>query len=496
MSLRAFYRYFLYKGLEIPSEYYDYVQGSSFISRQQLWEKYPEAAEEADRETLQLTLGDDDGPKGFPFLANKIEKALGENENWLLIGGPPCQAYSLVGRSKQLGEFKKQEASESDAEQRFYKDPRHKLYRQYLRILAFYAPAVFVMENVKGILSAKLNGEFIFPKILADLKTPNVSAKEYGWDTGNAHTYRILSFVTGNEPKKYNEYLIKSEKYGVPQTRHRVILLGIREDIWLTIGQKVQKLSTVKMATTVADVISSLPKLRSGFSKKEDSIESWKSFLEEIANSELFEKLAPEVKSAINESNEQRKSFTAERCSSECYSSDDKLLRGWYCDAKLQHFLNHETRAHMASDLWRYLYVAIMGKIKKRSPQLKDFPDELLPDHKNVLKRKSESETKEKEQKFADRFKVQIWDSPSSTITSHISKDGHYFIHPDPIQCRSLTVREAARLQTFPDNYFFEGNRTQQYHQVGNAVPPYLAYQLSQIVFDIFAQAFPEEFGE
>ena len=135
-------------------------------------------------------------------------------------------------------------------------------------------------------------------------------------------------------------------------------------------------------------------------------------------------------------------------------------------------------------------FVAIMGELKKHSPQLKDFPDDLLPKHNNVIKKADKDvEKASSEQKFADRFKVQVWDIPSSTITSHISKDGHYFIHPDPLQCRSLTVREAARLQTFPDNYFFEGNRTQQYHQVGNAVPPFLAHQLSCIVFDVFEKA-------
>src|SRR6185437_1700824 len=150
----------------------------------------------------------------------------------------------------------------------------------------------------------------------------------------------------------------------------------------------------------------------------------------------------------------------------------------WFRDARLQGICNHESRRHMKDDLWRYMFAACFAAINKKSPTLMDFPVELLPDHKNIEVMGSD----EQEVVFADRFRVQVKNRYSTTVTSHISKDGHYFIHYDPKQCRSLSVREAARLQTFPDNYFFMGGKTAQYHQVGNAVPPLLAWKLARIV--------------
>ena len=149
-------------------------------------------------------------------------------------------------------------------------------------------------------------------------------------------------------------------------------------------------------------------------------------------------------------------------------------LSDWLVDDNLTRLPNHQTRGQMAGDLARYFYAAVFAAVTGRSPKAPDFPSDLAPNHSNWSTGK-----------FADRFRVQLWDAASTTVTSHISKDGHYFIHPDPLQCRSLSVREAARLQTFPDNYLFKGNRTQQYVQVGNAVPPLLAKWIGETLHSI-----------
>lgn len=154
----------------------------------------------------------------------------------------------------------------------------------------------------------------------------------------------------------------------------------------------------------------------------------------------------------------------------------------WYLDERLPGVCNHGSREHMPLDIHRYLFASAFAKVQGFSPRLRDFPASLRPEHLNVTQALGH-------EMFADRFRVQLPDAPATTVMSHLAKDGHYFIHPDPAQARSLTVREAARLQTFPDNYFFCGNRSEQYTQVGNAVPPLLARQIAGIVAQVLTDA-------
>jgi DNA (cytosine-5)-methyltransferase 1 len=156
----------------------------------------------------------------------------------------------------------------------------------------------------------------------------------------------------------------------------------------------------------------------------------------------------------------------------------------WIRDERMDFVCNHETRRHMPRDLVRYLFASCYAQVTGHSPKLHDFPAVLLPKHSSV-----EDALRTRHGFFNDRFRVQLESDQATTVTCHVAKDGHSFIHHDPTQCRSWTVREAARIQTFPDNYFFEGTRTDQYRQVGNAVPPFLAHQLAGVVAKILEGA-------
>ncbi len=473
LQLRSFFRKFP-KG-KAPEEYYQYLRGE--ISKKTLFNAFPKQKNLALKEAVKRELGKDDDVKEL------IESALhkhSEHEK-VLIGGPPCQAYSLMGRSRMNGNKEK-----------FEKDKRHFLYQEYLKVITQVQPAVFVMENVKGILSSKVKGEQIFPKILKDFHSP---AKALELSDMENLSYSIWPLEPLNQSikdplqAKSSDFIVKSEHYGLPQARHRVILLGIRSDILKKIG-KPECLSESNTSFTLSQAISDLPEIRSTLSRGKDSASSWKEAIISIEEEQWFNNLKkPELKNFIQEEINRLKQsilpkgqevYCPER--NETKSVMDELYRKWYLDPRLTGCTNHCPKGHMKTDLHRYFFASCYAKVHKISPKIKDFPEEIWPAHNNVKKGP-------KNPIFADRFRVQLDDKPSSTITSHMAKDGHYYIHPDPQQCRSLTVREAARLQTFPDNYFFEGPRTAQHRQVGNAVPPFLARQIAEVVYKIFQKA-------
>lgn len=460
LLLRSIFRHF--SAGSVPDCYYEYIAGridkKSFLSNKAIQKAFNEATIEARQATL--------GEISEKTVNDWIKTAIGASDPWVLIGGPPCQAYSLAGRSRMRG-------ADPVA---FEADKRHFLYREYLRIIKEFAPAVFVMENVKGIISSTHGGEKIFNRILGDLKNP-----------GNDLKYKIRSFVYSQDESfgLPSDFVIKAENFGIPQKRHRVILFGVRDD-YANKGHQVLRSSSEKQ--TVGQMIDSLPHIRSAISgaNADKSFEQWLSILhstpQEVLRCDNLMKLSimDVMEKALSRAKKNKGiggSFIPLKKSPKVNMSED--LKSWILDKRIKGFSLHESRSHMASDLKRYFFCSSFALALGHSPKLSDFPIGLLPMHQNV---------KDKNEPFADRFRVQIEGAPSSTVVSHISKDGHYYIHPDPSQCRSLTVREAARLQTFSDNYFFEGNRTQQYCQVGNAVPPYLAKQLAEIVYDFLAK--------
>lgn len=471
LELRSFYRQF--DKDKVPVKYYELLQETNPAKKQvlrgELFTEYKVEAEEAKKEAWHAELGIVDES----ILDQRIREGIKGNKNWVLIGGPPCQAYSVVGRSRVKGI--------KAGDKRVY------LYEEYLRIIAEHQPAVFVMENVRGLLSAKINGESIFQKILEDLKSPTSVEK---LQHTQCPDYRIYSLVKKEDArngkgfpmyKNLADYLIKSENYGIPQKRHRVILLGVRKDINIT-----PDILTPSEQVTLSDVIDNLPKLRSGISRKKIGEKEEKGKIKPIYesikdNEGSWREIVLQYNKALSSGKVRdfkNTKFNHDR-GSEFISYKDPIFKSeeldkWYKDPKLDGVCNHSTRSHLSSDLKRYLFAALFLQKRGTFPKMKDYPDDLLPAHKNA-----------RSGKFADRFRVQYPDKPATTITSHISKDGHYFIHYDPLQCRSMTVREAARVQTFPDNYYFCGARTAQYHQVGNAVPPLLAKQIGEIVLKI-----------
>jgi len=473
LSLRALYR--LLKGTGDARHYHQYFAGHS--DRSEFLAKVPNAWQEANIESLG-------GPKALGEDNEMIHKRLKElvkeksGEPWVVIGGPPCQAYSLAGRSRNKG-IKGYKAES---------DNRHFLYQEYLQVLSIIQPDVFVMENVKGILTSQVGGERIFPSIRDDLKNPS---KAVLGERARGKQYRIYSFVAeadewdefGNGYANDSDYIIKAENFGVPQARHRVILLGVCTDI----DRTPSRLATQE-PVHIESVLAGMHPLRSKLSKMADSPEAWEEVIKDQTRSMIRElgrrgrnsELVACIEKNVDKLQSQKPTHSKKRKDDPFSKNIPNSLKAWLSDDPQEVLRNHESRGHMESDLGRYFFSACWAETfsvaESPIPKAADFPDCLAPAHANW-----------KSGHFADRFRVQRKGRPATTVTSHISKDGHYFIHYDPTQCRALTVREAARIQTFPDNYLFEGNRTQQYVQVGNAVPPFIAKQLAAVVFEVLS---------
>ncbi|WEO65087.1 DNA cytosine methyltransferase [Rhizobium rhizogenes] len=468
LQLRSFLRQF---GNSLPESYYNLINEEG---NEPDWSKHhPKEWAAAEQEAWQLELGKEAPEKR---LNARLDAIRAESDgNVILIGGPPCQAYSLVGRARNQGK-EGYVASE---------DHKHFLYKEYIRILDRLRPAAFVMENVKGMLSSSVDGENrIFDQVLRDLRGDRPDGEEYRLIALDPRSRGQLDF--GRLDPRASDFIVRAEDFGIPQARHRVIVVGLRSDLAADLPYSALANLMVRHSrtATVGNVLNGMPKLRSGLSRGVDSCEEWKhtiggamTLVADVKTGlpddlqSAFARVAHQYRAAFRSLNDvPGRQAWGIGISRDCPAD----LRDWLTDPKLETLPNHATRSHMASDLARYFFAAVFAEVIGRSPKASDFPEELAPAHQNWGSGK-----------FADRFRVQLSGGPSTTVTSHISKDGHYFIHPDPMQCRSLSVREAARLQTFPDNYLFKGNRTEQYIQVGNAVPPLLARWIGEALFAI-----------
>ena len=316
--------------------------------------------------------------KNIKSVFDRIRNNLGNKGDTIdvLVGGPPCQAYSLVGRAVSGPKISN--------------DPRNFLYKLYIRFLNEFKPKVFVFENVLGLLSAN-SGLY-----LSSLKD----------------SIRKAGYIMSTE-------VLTASDYGVLQNRKRIIIIGIRNDL------KQESLYPEKVSFAnkyyVKDVLSDLPSLA-------------------------------EIDGALDYSGEPTK-----YCLKTGIRDKNDVLT-W-----------HTRRYINAHDQLIYRLAIDNWNVKKRRIKYTDIPEELRT-HKN-------------QKAFLDRFKVVASNvHESQTILAHLSKDGHYFIHPDLEQCRSISVREAARLQSFPDSYYFEGSRGAAFTQIGNAVPPLMSSEIAKTI--------------
>lgn len=361
-------------------------------NREMVYKKYPELKEILETTVLNKKFGnpeEDEEATDIKEIIKQIKKSMklsGVKKIDVIIGGPPCQAYSIIGRSRMKDKVKD--------------DNRNYLFYYYRDIVQSFKPKMFIFENVPGIFTA-MNG-----KIFKEIKE---KFAEIGYE-----------LKTGRNEKE-EDNIKDTSKYGVYQTRKRVILFGYQKKLKYEYPDFSKYAIKFDEKMTTFNAIGDLNALQPG--KGEDR---------------KLVKYNRKPKSQYQE-----------------YLRKDSIG-----------ILNHKAR-RINQERDRIIYQMAIEKASKHEQlYYRDLPENLKT-HKN-------------QKSFSDRFKVHAIDEIPHTIVAHISKDGHYNIHPDIKQCRSLTVREAARIQSFPDNYLFEGPRTEQYIQVGNAVPPILSKAIAK----------------
>lgn len=354
------------------NDYYDYLRGR--ITRENLYALVPQDILAA---AMQYAMSEENIQEIFAKIDERIATQ-NINRIQLIVGGPPCQAYSLAGRSKQ----RREDVARANGDH-IEDDRRKYLYRLYCQFLERYQPEMFVFENVPGLLS--LDGGRHWQDIQA--------------------MFRGAGYIIDHRE-------LNAKYFGVPQERKRIIIIG-----WLEGTQHLfPDFETVQPNWVIQDILSDLPSIQAGEQSRQ------------YRNGHMHHYVAENLR-----------------------TMDDVLT--W-----------HIARPHIDRDkeIYRIAIREWLTDNRHRRLHYQDLPPELRT-HRNI-------------EHFADRFKVVAPDIPyCHTMLAHISKDGHYFIHPDIRQVRSLTVREAARIQSFPDNYFFEGSRTSAFTQIGNAVPPLMA---------------------
>jgi DNA (cytosine-5)-methyltransferase 1 len=267
LELRSLFRKLRLK--RVPEAYYDFLRCTEYpqeLRRNELFAKFPDEAAQATAEAWLAELGKEDPRK----VHQRLSQSLGRTTEWVLIGGPPCQAYSLAGRSRNRGKVNYVPEE----------DERQTLYLEYIQVVADHLPAVFVMENVKGLLSATLNDQHIFQRIIEDLRFPAKALERVGRPVAARSRrrqvscrYRIVSLVDRSlfEEHDIRRFVVRMENHGIPQARHRLILLGIREDL-----QPVDpRILPIDSPVPASRVIDQLPRLRSGLSREDDNFDAW-----------------------------------------------------------------------------------------------------------------------------------------------------------------------------------------------------------------------------